>query len=478
MQDPRPSETSTSPGSRIPPAPPCAPCAASPVMPPRARAAACRPRASSGTNRNPKSQYAVLDADRGLEEEDACPRRRRTSPARYRRPRPACRSPAAAAPARAPRPVQADQRGQCTTPVRMLPISCSARVARCSDSRVGAEQAAQRRRPTPSGARAAGWPGRRRHGRQDGGDGGLERAEPLGRLELERAPAPTCRHADVDRTADRASGERGGGVAGADVRDLLDRPTARCSVYSGRMLMAIRQPLRACGTIAIECRRSGRSGRRRARRRRRRARADVRDGRQRARDELLLADEPARRPARPASRRGVARRRRGRGRVDRSRRPAARRGRAAAGSGRAGRSPCCAARSSAGVVGDRGSSAPRGRAAARRARRPTSTSSAGRIASDSGRRIVAHDPLPDLGRDRRQSPPRLRTIVRTASMPTPRPEMSVVTAAVEKPGAEQQLDGLLDAQRRPPPRARSARARRRSRRPSPGRRRGRRRGRG
>ena len=42
----------------------------------------------------------------------------------------------------------------------------------------------------------------------------------------------------------------------------------------------------------------------------------------------------------------------------------------------------------------------------------------------------------------RTSPPSSRTVVRTASMPTPRPEMSLVTSAVEKPGVEEQLDGL------------------------------------
>ena len=33
------------------------------------------------------------------------------------------------------------------------------------------------------------------------------------------------------------------------------------------------------------------------------------------------------------------------------------------------------------------------------------------------------------------SPPSSRIVVRTASMPTPRPEMSLVTSAVEKPAA-------------------------------------------
>ena len=39
------------------------------------------------------------------------------------------------------------------------------------------------------------------------------------------------------------------------------------------------------------------------------------------------------------------------------------------------------------------------------------------------------------------SPPSSRIAVRTASMPTPRPEMSLVTSAVEKPAVEEQLDG-------------------------------------
>ena len=51
----------------------------------------------------------------------------------------------------------------------------------------------------------------------------------------------------------------------------------------------------------------------------------------------------------------------------------------------------------------------------------------------SGRRTVAQDPRP--GSDViAASPPRLRTIERTASMPTPRPDTSVATAVVEKPG--------------------------------------------
>ena len=48
---------------------------------------------------------------------------------------------------------------------------------------------------------------------------------------------------------------------------------------------------------------------------------------------------------------------------------------------------------------------------------------------------MAQEPLP-VSDVTWQSPPRLRTIVRTASMPTPRPEMSVVSEAVEKPGSK------------------------------------------
>ena len=63
----------------------------------------------------------------------------------------------------------------------------------------------------------------------------------------------------------------------------------------------------------------------------------------------------------------------------------------------------------------------------------TSTSSAAMIASVSGRRIWAVVPWPSSDVSS-TSPPSSRTVVRTASMPTPRPEMSLVTSAVEKPG--------------------------------------------
>src|SRR3954449_10962371 len=55
------------------------------------------------------------------------------------------------------------------------------------------------------------------------------------------------------------------------------------------------------------------------------------------------------------------------------------------------------------------------------------------IASVSGRRICAIVPWPS-SEVIVTSPPSSRIIVRTASMPTPRPEMSLVTSAVEKPG--------------------------------------------
>ena len=63
----------------------------------------------------------------------------------------------------------------------------------------------------------------------------------------------------------------------------------------------------------------------------------------------------------------------------------------------------------------------------------TSTSSADMIASVSGRRICATVPCP-CSEVIKTSPPSSRIVVRTASMPTPRPEMSLVTSAVEKPG--------------------------------------------
>ena len=55
------------------------------------------------------------------------------------------------------------------------------------------------------------------------------------------------------------------------------------------------------------------------------------------------------------------------------------------------------------------------------------------IASVSGSRIWAVVPAPS-SEVSSTSPPSSRTVARTASMPTPRPEMSLVTSAVEKPG--------------------------------------------
>ena len=54
------------------------------------------------------------------------------------------------------------------------------------------------------------------------------------------------------------------------------------------------------------------------------------------------------------------------------------------------------------------------------------------MASVSGRRICDTVPSPS-SEVIRTSPPSSRIVVRTASMPTPRPEMSLVTSAVEKP---------------------------------------------
>ena len=56
------------------------------------------------------------------------------------------------------------------------------------------------------------------------------------------------------------------------------------------------------------------------------------------------------------------------------------------------------------------------------------------IASVSGRRICGGRALAELGGHAVTSPPSSRIVARTASMPTPRPEMSLVTSAVEKPG--------------------------------------------
>ena len=71
------------------------------------------------------------------------------------------------------------------------------------------------------------------------------------------------------------------------------------------------------------------------------------------------------------------------------------------------------------------------------------------IASVSGRRTWTVVPTP-CSEVMTTSPPRLADRVRTASMPTPRPEMSLVCSAVEKPALEEQLDraGHVDRSRR------------------------------
>ena len=93
-------------------------------------------------------------------------------------------------------------------------------------------------------------------------------------------------------------------------------------------------------------------------------------------------------------------------------------------------------------------------------RPPASTSSAAMIASVSGRRIWARRALRRARRSCRTSPPSSRIVARTASMPTPRPEMSLGrSSAVEKPGGEEQLDGARHVDRVGLRRRRSARAR-------------------
>src|SRR3954466_671910 len=70
------------------------------------------------------------------------------------------------------------------------------------------------------------------------------------------------------------------------------------------------------------------------------------------------------------------------------------------------------------------------------------------IASVSGRGICAIVPRPSSD-VRVTSPPSSRIIVRTASMPTPRPEMSLVTSAVEKPGRKSSSAAPLPSSVRP-----------------------------
>ena len=75
-----------------------------------------------------------------------------------------------------------------------------------------------------------------------------------------------------------------------------------------------------------------------------------------------------------------------------------------------------------------------------------STISAAMIASVSGRRIWAVVPWPG-SEVIRTSPPSPRIAARTASMPTPRPEMSLVTSAVEKPAENSSSIGALAVDR-------------------------------
>ena len=104
---------------------------------------------------------------------------------------------------------------------------------------------------------------------------------------------------------------------------------------------------------------------------------------------------------------------------------AARRRRRAAARRRAGRACAAPATERTGWSARRDACARRGRAGWRTARSSTSTSSAAMIASVSGRRIWAVVPAPG-SECSRTSPPSSRTVGRTASMPTPRPEMSLV----------------------------------------------------
>ena len=66
---------------------------------------------------------------------------------------------------------------------------------------------------------------------------------------------------------------------------------------------------------------------------------------------------------------------------------------------------------------------------------PACTISAGAIASVSGKRMVKHAPVP-ADDATLTSPPAASMLARTTSSPTPRPEMDVTDAAVEKPGSK------------------------------------------
>ena len=167
-------------------------------------------------------------------------------------------------------------------------------------------------------------------------------------------------------------------------------------------------------------------------------------GRQRAGDELVLADELGDGERRGASRRcGRSRRGRPRASPTRHRRAAAvddrqhavahdehpRAGDGAHACGRrAGRCARC------------------GRSAPRTGAPSTSTSIAAMIASVSGSRTCAVVPWPS-SECSSTSPPSSRTVVRTASMPTPRPEMSRRDLGGREAGVEEQLGGGLGVDR-------------------------------
>ena len=228
MHEPRPSETSTSPAVRrdrlLGHAHHVAGAA---VMPARARASSVSTAASSGTNRNPKSQSAPSMLDRGLEEQhgvrvDGGHREHAVDDGAEHVDREQRR-----------RRLEVEARSSCTSavvyePVRMLPISCrpSGPISR---RRVGAEQAAERpRRRQREREQEARRRRRRRIGVRTAIDVGLERADPLGRLGQRRRARAAATSMSIGR-ADQLR-ERGGGVAGADVARSPGSPTARSSV--------------------------------------------------------------------------------------------------------------------------------------------------------------------------------------------------------------------------------------------------------
>ncbi|MOA48041.1 hypothetical protein D3C78_1707310 [compost metagenome] len=66
---------------------------------------------------------------------------------------------------------------------------------------------------------------------------------------------------------------------------------------------------------------------------------------------------------------------------------------------------------------------------------PTSTSIAWMMASVSGSMTVMVEPAP-MTESTSTAPPRLTTLLFTASIPTPRPEMALAVSRVENPGAK------------------------------------------